>query len=150
MTCLAAMAGCVLLLPLPRPGFAAATQELVLKTATGAHRFTIELATTEEDRVLGLMYRKSLAPDAGMLFLYDIPQPIFMWMKNTYIPLDMIFIGADRRVHRIERRAEPFSTTLIPSDGDVQGVLEVSAGTADAIGLKAGDEVIYPAAAATP
>jgi uncharacterized membrane protein (UPF0127 family) len=142
--CLATLAGCALLLPMPRASFAAATATLVLKTDTGPHSFNIEVATTEEERMMGLMYRKSLAADSGMLFLYDTPQPIFMWMKNTYIPLDMVFIGADRRVHRVERRTEPFSTTLIPSDGDVQGVLEVNAGTADAIGLKAGDQVIYP------
>ena len=144
------MAGCALLLPVPPASLASSTGFLVLKTDSGPHRFTIELATTEQERVLGLMYRRNLAADAGMLFLYDTPQPIMMWMKNTYIPLDMIFIGADRRVHRIERRTEPFSTALISSEGDVEGVLEVSAGTADAIGLKTGDEVIFPAPAAAP
>ncbi len=139
------MAGCALLLPVPPASLAAGAGTLVLKTDSGPHSFSIELAGTEQQRVMGLMYRKSLPADAGMLFLYDAPQPIVMWMKNTIIPLDMIFIGADRRVHRIERRTEPFSTALIPSDGDVQGVLEVNAGTADAIGLKAGDEVVYPA-----
>jgi uncharacterized membrane protein (UPF0127 family) len=67
-----------------------------------------------------------------------------MWMKNTFIPLDMVFIGADGKVHRIESRTEPFSTQLISSEGNVQGVLELNAGTAASIGLKAGDVVVYP------
>jgi uncharacterized membrane protein (UPF0127 family) len=99
---------------------------------------------------MGLMFRRSLAADAGMLFLYDRAQPVAMWMKNTYIPLDMIFIGADGRVHRIAKRTEPFSTDVISSEGDVQGILEVNAGIADAIGLKPGDEVIYPGLWTTP
>lgn len=141
---LAAAAGFVWILLVPPASHAASTATLVLKTESGPHSFTIELATTNEERVLGLMFRRTLAADAGMLFLYDRPQPIAMWMKNTFLPLDMIFIGPDGRVHRIERHAEPFSTEVISSEGDVQGALEVNAGTADAIGLKAGDEVIYP------
>jgi hypothetical protein len=67
-----------------------------------------------------------------------------MWMRNTYIPLDMVFISADGRVHRIETNTEPFSTNVIPSGGDVVGVLELNAGQAGKIGLKRGDRVIYP------
>jgi uncharacterized membrane protein (UPF0127 family) len=133
------------------PGSAAASPgSLVLKTDSGPHSFNIEVATTDRQRILGLMYRRALAADAGMLFLYDHAQPVAMWMKNTYISLDMIFIGADGRVHRIARRTEPFSTEVISSEGDVQGILEVNAGTADAIGLKAGDEVIFPGLGTTP
>jgi hypothetical protein len=123
---------------------------LVLETASGAHSFTIEVATTEAERELGLMFRRSLPQDGGMLFLYDQPQPIAMWMKNTLIPLDMVFIDAAGRVHRIETHAEPFSTTPIPSDGEVQAILELNAGTADTIGLKAGDKVVYPGLGARP
>ena len=93
------------------------------------------MATTDQDRALGLMFRRSLPENAGMLFLYDQPQPLTMWMRNTIIPLDMIFIGANGKVHRIESHTEPFSTQIISSDGDVKGVLEVNAGTAAAIGL---------------
>ena len=99
----------------------------MLKTATGDHNFNIEVMATDEERALGLMFRRSLPENDGMLFLYDPPQPATMWMKNTLIPLDMVFISADARVHRIEQNAEPFSTTLIPSDGDVVGVLELNA-----------------------
>jgi uncharacterized membrane protein (UPF0127 family) len=85
-----------------------------------------------------------------MLFLYEQPEPLIMWMRNTIIPLDMIFIGANGKVHRIESHTEPFSNQLISSDGAVQGVLEVNAGTAEAIGLKAGDQVVYPGFDQTP
>jgi uncharacterized membrane protein (UPF0127 family) len=123
---------------------AASTGTLVLKTATGDHNFTIEVATTDQERALGLMFRRSLPENSGMLFIYDPPQPATMWMKNTLIPLDMVFISAEGKVHRIESNTEPFSTTVIPSEGEVVGVLELNAGEADKIGLKRGDKVVYP------
>jgi uncharacterized protein len=122
---------------------AASTGTLVLKTATGDHNFTIEVATTDQERALGLMFRRSLPENSGMLFIYDPPQPATMWMKNTLIPLDMVFISAEGKVHRIESNTEPFSTTVIPSEGEVVGVLELNAGEADKIGLKRGDKVVY-------
>jgi uncharacterized membrane protein (UPF0127 family) len=125
-------------------GLAASTGTLVLKTATGDHNFTIEVATTDQERALGLMFRRSLPENSGMLFIYDPPQPATMWMKNTLIPLDMVFISAEGKVHRIESNTEPFSTTVIPSEGEVVGVLELNAGEADKIGLKRGDKVVYP------
>ena len=125
-------------------GFAAGTGTLVLKTDSGDHSFNIEVATTDRERSLGLMFRRSLPENAGMLFLYDRAQPAAMWMKNTLIPLDMVFISADGKVHRIEQNAEPFSTSLIPSEGPVVGVLELNGGEAAKIGLKRGDKVRYP------
>ena len=99
------------MLLLPPPGaIAAGNGTLVLKTDSGPHSFNIEIATTNGERALGLMYRRELPDDAGMLFLYDPPQPITMWMRNTILPLDMIFIGTDGKVHRIESHTEPFST----------------------------------------
>jgi uncharacterized membrane protein (UPF0127 family) len=141
---LAAGASVALTLFLSPGAMAAGNGTLVLKTDSGPHSFTIELATTQAERALGLMYRRALPADAGMLFLYEKPQPLTMWMRNTFIPLDMVFIGADGKVHRIESRTEPFSTQIISSEGIVQGVLELNAGTAAGIGLKAGDEVVYP------
>jgi len=132
------------LFALPSVSMALERNTLVLETASGPHRFNIEVATTEGERALGLMYRRSLPDDGGMLFLYDRPQPGAMWMRNTIISLDMVFIGATGRVHRIESSTEPFSTTPIPSDGEVIGVLELNAGKAAAIGLKPGDRVVYP------
>jgi uncharacterized membrane protein (UPF0127 family) len=125
-------------------GIGAGTGTLVLKTDSGEHSFNVEVATSERERAIGLMFRRSLPETGGMLFLYDQPQRAAMWMRNTYIPLDMIFISADGRVHRIETNTEPFSTDVIPSEGEVVGVLELNAGQADRIGLKRGDLVIYP------
>ena len=133
----------LLLTPL-HGGLAAGTGRLVLKTATGDHNFNIEVVITDQERALGLMFRRSLPENAGMLFIYDPPQPATMWMKNTFIPLDMVFISADGKVHRVESNTEPFSTAIIPSEGDVVGVLELNAGEANKIGLKRGDQVIYP------
>jgi uncharacterized protein len=128
----------------PAPSIAAGTGTLVFKTMTGDHSFNVEVMVSDQERSLGLMYRRSLPENSGMLFIYDPPQQATMWMKNTLIPLDMVFISADARVHRIEENAEPFSETLIPSDGDVVAVLELNGGEADKIGLRPGDKVIYP------
>jgi hypothetical protein len=125
-------------------GYAAGTGTLVLKTDSGDHNFNIEVATTDQERALGLMFRRSLPENGGMLFLYDQPQPAAMWMKNTLIPLDMVFISPEGKVHRIEANAEPFSTAVIPSEGDIVGVLELKGGEAGRIGLKRGDKVLYP------
>ena len=95
----------------PAPSIAAGTGTLVLKTASGDHSFNIEVMVTDQERALGLMFRRSLPENGGMLFIYDPPQPATMWMRNTLIPLDMVFISADARVHRIESNAEPFSET---------------------------------------
>jgi uncharacterized membrane protein (UPF0127 family) len=96
------------------------------------------------------MFRTSLPENGGMLFLYENPQPIAMWMKNTIIPLDMIFIDDWGRVHRIESNTQPFSLDPIPSDGNVLGILEVNAGVAEKIGLKVGDKVVYPGLGEAP
>ena len=89
----------------------------MLKTGSGDHNFNVELATTNQQRALGLMFRRALPENAGMLFLYDRPQPAAMWMKNTIIPLDMIFIAAGGTVHRIVSHTEPHSTEAISSEG---------------------------------
>jgi uncharacterized membrane protein (UPF0127 family) len=116
----------------------------VFKTETGEHSFDIEVMTTFGERAKGLMFRRSLPAKSGMLFVYDRPQAATMWMKNTYIPLDMVFITQDGTVHRIEANTEPFSTALISSEGDIVAVLELNAGEAARIGLKRGDRAIYP------
>jgi uncharacterized membrane protein (UPF0127 family) len=116
----------------------------VLHTAKGDFPFNIEIAETDQERARGLMFRQSLAPDAGMLFDFFTERPVTFWMQNTLIPLDMVFISADGTVHRIESNAEPFSTTIIPSEGPVIGVLELNGGEAAKIGLKPGDKVLYP------
>ena len=116
----------------------------MFKTETGEHSFDIEVMTTNGERAKGLMFRRSLPAKSGMLFVYDRPQAATMWMKNTYIPLDMVFIAEGGEVHRIEANTEPFSTALISSEGDIIAVLELNAGEAARIGLKRGDRATYP------
>lgn len=123
-------------------------EPLTIVTAQGEHTFQVEIASTPEEKAKGLMFRTSLADDAGMLFPYSPPQEATMWMRNTYISLDMVFIRADGTVHRIEPRTEPFSERVIASRGDVAAVLELKAGTADRLGLGPGDRVRHPLFAA--
>jgi uncharacterized membrane protein (UPF0127 family) len=123
------------------PARAAGTDTIEIVSSNGVHPFAVELATNEAERSLGLMYRKSLPEGHGMLFDFQYPQPVAFWMHNTYISLDMFFIGADGRIVRIAENAKPQSDTLIPSGGLTRGVLEVIAGTARKLGIKAGDRV---------
>ncbi|MDX2159599.1 MAG: DUF192 domain-containing protein [Hyphomicrobiaceae bacterium] len=116
---------------------------LRLVTQSGEHAFQVEVAESPEEKSRGLMFRRSLADDAGMLFPYEPPQEASMWMKNTYISLDMVFIRADGTVHRVEPGTEPFSEAVISSGGTVSAVLELKAGTAARIGLKAGDKAVH-------
>lgn len=125
------------------PSFAAA-DDLVIDTASGQHHFTVDVMRTRDELERGLMFRRQLGADRGMLFDFGSPQPVSMWMKNTYLALDMVFIGSDGRVVSVKRDAEPQSETIIPSGGDVLGVLEVNAGTAARIGVKPGDRVVDP------
>ncbi|WP_421781633.1 DUF192 domain-containing protein [Kiloniella litopenaei] len=113
---------------------------LTIFSATGnAHRFNIEIASSNEERSQGLMYRKSMAVNAGMLFVYEKPNNVTMWMKNTYIPLDMLFLNSEGRIVYIKENTTPHSTKTISSDQDVIGVLELNAGTAFRLGIKIGD-----------
>jgi uncharacterized membrane protein (UPF0127 family) len=123
---------------------AASVQPLEIVTKTGVQVFSVEMATTEEEKTTGLMYRKELADGKGMLFDFSPEQEVSMWMKNTYIPLDMIFIRSDGRILRIAENTEPLSTKIIPSRGLAKGVLEVIAGTAQKYGIAPGDRVAHP------
>lgn len=106
--------------------------------------FDIEIATTDEERAVGLMFRTSLADDHGMLFHYGASQELTMWMRNTYIPLDMVFIRPDGVIHRIEVMAEPLSDRVISSGQPVAAVLELAGGAAARLGIKPGDVVRHP------
>lgn len=119
-------------------------EPLVVTTDSGKHEFDVEVAKTREQQARGLMFRRSLGARNGMLFVHDEPQFLSMWMRNTYIPLDMIFIRADGKVHRIEAFAEPHSERIIGSGEKVTAVLELEGGTAARIGLKPGDTVEHP------
>ena len=105
------------------------------------HRFRVEIADTYASRERGLMFRRSLAPDAGMLFDFKTEQPVAFWMKNTLIPLDMLFIDPHGRVVNVAAMARPMSEANIPSDGPVLGVLEIRGGRAAEIGVQPGDQV---------
>jgi uncharacterized membrane protein (UPF0127 family) len=104
----------------------------------------IEVAEAPKEKALGLMFRTELADNKGMLFPYDEARELSMWMHNTYIPLDMVFIRPDGVIHRIEKRAEPMSDRVINSDGPVSAVLELAGGAAERLGIKEGDRVRYP------
>lgn len=123
---------------------AASIQPLEIATKNGVQVFAVEMATTEEEKTTGLMYRKELPDGKGMLFDFTPAQEVSMWMKNTFISLDMIFIRADGRILRIAESTEPQSTRIISSGGPAKGVLEVIAGTARKYGIAPGDQVAHP------
>lgn len=120
------------------------TETVAVETATGVTEFAAEIADTDRLRERGLMFRRSLASDRGMLFDFGQPRLVAMWMKNTYIPLDMVFIRADGTVAGVASDTRPHSLDVVGVDEPVLGVLEVSAGTAARIGLRPGDRVRHP------
>ena len=115
---------------------------LKIETKSGPVLLNVEVADTEAKREQGLMFRRSLSDDHGMIFLFDGEHEITMWMKNTYIPLDMIFIGNDWRIRHIASDAEPFSTDVISSMRPASRVLEIGAGQAKKLGFSVGDSVM--------
>ncbi|AXK80298.1 DUF192 domain-containing protein [Pseudolabrys taiwanensis] len=123
------------------PARSAERDTVEIATKSGVHAFSVELAATEAEREKGLMYRKSLPEGQGMLFDFHRDQEVGFWMKNTYIPLDMIFIRGDGRILRIAENTEPLSEKIVPSNGPVRAVLEVIGGTARKLGIAPGDRV---------
>jgi uncharacterized protein len=126
------------------PSFGADPDTLEIVSKTGVHVFSVELAVTDEQRARGLMFRRSLPEGQGMLFKFEPDQVIQMWMRNTYIPLDMIFIRSDGRISRIAENTKPESDNIISSGAPARGVLEVIAGTARKLGIAPGDKVAHP------
>lgn len=122
-----------------------ALEPLSIKSKSGTHTFEVELAVTDEQQRKGLMFRRQMPANAGMLFLYDNGSRVTMWMSNTYIPLDMLFIAADGRITHIVERTVPLSTELIGSNGPVRAVLELNGGTASRLGIEVGDVVRHQA-----
>jgi uncharacterized protein len=119
-------------------------QPLEIVSKTGVHTFAVEMALTPEEQAKGLMFRRELPEGQGMLFDFQHEQPATFWMKNTYVPLDMIFIRADGTILRIAENTVPLSEALVPSGGPVRAVLEVVAGTARRLGIAPGDRVAHP------
>lgn len=123
---------------------ASETVPVVVTSASGEHLFTAEVAATPAARARGLMHRESLAPDAGMLFLFEPPRRVSFWMKNTLISLDMLFIDEAGRIVAIAERTEPETLTGHGPDQPVRAVLEINGGLADRLGIRPGDEVRAP------
>ena len=124
------------------PARAESDLETVTITSGGeAHVFQVEIAKDEAQRAQGLMNRRFMPANRGMLFEFEQNAPVSFWMKNTYIPLDMIFIARDGKITHIEANTEPFSEAIISSQGPAFAVLEVNAGAASKLGLKVGDVV---------
>jgi uncharacterized membrane protein (UPF0127 family) len=119
-------------------------------SASGKHRFSVELAETPAQMEQGLMFRRELAPDAGMLFDFKEPTMATMWMRNTLIPLDMLFVDAHGRIVNIHERAVPQSDAIVAATAPVRAVIELNGGTAARLGLKPGDRVLFPIFGSAP
>jgi uncharacterized protein len=118
-----------------------ATATLTILSGGGPHAFKVELAETPAQMEQGLMFRRELAPDAGMLFDFKTPQVATMWMRNTLIPLDMLFVAGDGRIVNIHERAVPQSDAIIAAAAPVRFVIELNGGTAARLGIKPSDRV---------
>jgi uncharacterized protein len=138
------VAAIVYLAVLVPTAWSAEQQALEIASKTGVHVFSVELAVTDDERARGLMFRRSVPEFTGMLFDFKRDQEITMWMRNTYVSLDMIFIQSDGRIRRIAENTETESDKIIPSGGPVRAVLEVAAGTARKLGIEPGDRVATP------
>jgi uncharacterized membrane protein (UPF0127 family) len=133
----------LVLVALWAPASAASKETLEIVTQSGVRAFAVEVVATDEERQKGLMFRKELPDGTGMLFDFQVEAPVSFWMKNTYIPLDMIFIRGDGTIASIAQNTEPMSERLIPSNAPVRAVLEVIAGTTRKLGIKPGDRVAH-------
>ena len=116
---------------------------LTIHSSGRTHRFTVEVARTAEEQSYGLMNRAELGPGQGMIFPYDPPQPVAFWMKDTLIPLDIIFIAPGGTILRIADNTVPLSLDNVPSGGPVEAVLELAGGRSAELGLKPGDRVAW-------
>jgi uncharacterized membrane protein (UPF0127 family) len=117
---------------------------LTIESSNGEHRFTVEVARTPEEQAQGLMFRNSVPPDRGMIFPYEPPVQVSFWMKNTLVPLDMVFIGSDGKIGRIAANTTPMSLDPVASIDVAAAVLEIAGGRAAELGIKEGDKVSWP------
>jgi hypothetical protein len=120
------------------------TEPLVIVTRDGRRLpFTVEMAVSPEHQMIGLMFRPEVKPDEGMLFDWGTPRESSMWMRNTITSLDMVFIAADGRIHRIAERTVPLSLATVSSNGPVRATLELAAGVTERLDIRAGDRVLH-------
>ena len=126
------------------------TETLTVHTAKGPRRFTVQVADNEETREVGLMFVRRMGDDRGMVFKFPQAGEQAFWMRNTFIPLDIIYVGPDGRIVSIAKRAKPRDETPLPSNGAANGVLEINGGLSDKLGIAVGDRVsdgaVYPPA----
>lgn len=128
------------------PAFAGCSDDVAeLRWDGGSARFRVEIADSPEERARGLMYRESMSSGAGMLFIFDRPREVGFWMKNTLIPLDMLFVEPDGRVAKVHENAIPHDETLIPGGANIAYVLEINGGLARRLGISEGAELRHPA-----
>lgn len=125
------------------PAFAASlpTENIIIDTRKGPHKFHVEVADDPASQEKGLMFRRHLAADAGMIFPFPKPEMVIFWMKNTYIPLDILFVRSDGTVSSVAAHATPMSTTAIPSTEPILAVIELNAGRAAVLDIETGDRV---------
>jgi len=133
-----------MMLPLQAVEFTVSPDKLIIETQKGPVSFSVELADTQEERAVGLMNRTEMARDHGMLFDFEQNRDVLMWMKNTILPLDMLFIRPDGVIEAIAADTVPFSEAIIASPGPIRYVLEINAGEAASQGILPGDQVIHP------
>jgi uncharacterized membrane protein (UPF0127 family) len=144
-----ALAALILIVELPGGLASAQTpgprEELTIAGKSGPHEFQVEIADEPRETEFGLMFRRSMGENEGMLFDFGGEEPRSFWMRNTYIPLDMLFIKGDGTIESIAERTTPLSDKSVPSKGAVRYVLEINAGTSDELGIEPGDKVSGPA-----
>jgi uncharacterized membrane protein (UPF0127 family) len=116
-------------------------EELTVETKAGSREFQVEIADDERERALGLMFRRSMGEEEGMLFDFGREEPATFWMRNTYISLDMLFIKSDGTIESIAKQTTPLSDKGVPSKGPVRYVLEINGGTSDELGIHPGDKI---------
>lgn len=117
---------------------------LEVESSGRTHRFVVEVARTPDEQAQGLMYRRSLGPNEGMIFPFPSPRPASFWMRDTLIPLDMIFVREDGTIARIAANTVPLSEETVSSGEPVAAVLEIRGGRAAELGIRAGDRVLWP------
>ncbi len=145
LACIALAAACASGAAQPSANFPALEQAPVqAATASGIHEFVVWIAADDASRERGLMFVRELPPDRGMLFVFEEPQPLAFWMKNTYVSLDLVFIDPAGKVLNVAAEARPHSLVPIHSAGDAIAVLELLGGTARSIGLEPGDQLTLP------